>query len=119
MTEPAGGSIYSVTMQMSTWVLLTLVTASACMHKPGSDRHRVPVSGTTPVTDDEKAAFIAHADTLGCKHEPAASGEDSVFCSKEPGRPRFVWLKEGGMACGVAPGQEKSCETMWAKLNAR
>lgn len=108
------------TMSTSKLLVLALsfLAVSACIKKPGSDRHRVPVSGTTPVTTDERSAFIARAEKFGCKHEPTATGEDSVMCYQEIGQPKFVWLKQGGMACGVAPGHEKNCEVVWAKLNA-
>ena len=101
-------------MSASRTLLLTLIALAAC-HSNGG-RQRYPISGTTPVTDDERAQFIAHAEKLGCRHEKAPSGEDSVFCPQEVGGPRFIWLKEGGMACGVKR-REQSCTDMWKRLN--
>ena len=112
-------------MRTTTLVLTLIASLAACLPKGGGNRHRIPVTGTTPQTTGEFETFSANAKAMGCVAEDApgdsgveGTGDPSVHCTGEPGKPRFIFVvSKNKVLCGITKGQEAACTTVWEKLN--
>ncbi|MBL9016458.1 MAG: hypothetical protein JNL83_19880 [Myxococcales bacterium] len=106
---------------MRSVLLVTLAVSAGCLKAPGADRRPVPMAEVVLPTDQPTVdAYIARAQQLGCKPEPApGSGLPALYCETEAGRPRFIFHDDNTVWCGIAPGDEQRCRESWAKIADR
>ena len=94
---------------------LAMCLLAACAH---SNRHRIPITGPTPQTRDELAVFIENAKRLGCTYsEVDDDKKPSLVCDRFVGKPRFIFLRDNTVLCGVNQRHDEYCGRAWEELN--